>query len=65
MQTTTVLTCPECGRTETLEMPTDACVIFHQCAGCGTVLRPRAGDCCVYCSYGSVPCPSRQAERAG
>ncbi|HWG35043.1 MAG TPA: GDCCVxC domain-containing (seleno)protein [Gemmatimonadaceae bacterium] len=65
MQTTTVLTCPECGRTETLEMPTDACVIFHECAGCGRVLRPRKGDCCVYCSYGSVRCPSRQAESAG
>ena len=43
-------------------MPTDACLFFHECAGCGALLRPKAGDCCVFCSYGSVPCPPRQAE---
>ena len=58
--TTSVLTCPECSYAETLQMPTDACVFFHECASCGTVLRPKSGDCCVYCSYGSVPCPSIQ-----
>jgi hypothetical protein len=24
------------------------------------VIEPRPGDCCVYCSYGSVKCPSAQ-----
>jgi hypothetical protein len=43
-----------------MEMPTDACVFFHACSGCGTLLRPKAGDCCVFCSYGSVPCPPLQ-----
>jgi hypothetical protein len=42
-------------------MPTDACLFFHPCAACGTMLRPKAGDCCVFCSYGSVPCPPAQA----
>ena len=28
---------------------------------CGTLLRPKAGDCCVFCSYGSVKCPPVQA----
>jgi hypothetical protein len=32
--------------------------------GCGTRLKPKPGDCCVFCSYGSVPCPPIQAERA-
>lgn len=41
-------------------MPTDACQYFYDCRGCGAVLRPLAGDCCVFCSYGSVPCPSVQ-----
>ena len=41
-------------------MPTDACLFFHSCAGCGVVLRPKSGDCCVFCSYGSVPCPPMQ-----
>jgi len=45
-------------------MPTDACLFFHACAGCQTLLRPKAGDCCVFCSYGSVPCPPIQAGSA-
>ena len=56
-----VLTCPKCG-TETVEtMPTDACQFFYECTGCGELLQPKPGDCCVFCSYGSVPCPPIQA----
>lgn len=46
-------------------MPTDACVFFHACSACGVVLRPKAGDCCVFCSYGSVPCPPVQLAGPG
>lgn len=42
-------------------MPTDACLFFHECNSCHTLLRPKVGDCCVFCSYGSVPCPPIQA----
>ncbi len=55
-----VLTCPECGHVKTEEMPTDACQWFYECAECHAVLRPKAGDCCVFCSFGSVPCPPTQ-----
>lgn len=58
---TSVLTCPACGHAEALEMPTDACQWFHACSGCGKVLTPKPGDCCVFCSYGTVPCPPIQA----
>jgi hypothetical protein len=54
------LTCPHCGFVSVEVMPTDACVHFHQCAGCQAMLRPKAGDCCVFCSYGSVKCPPMQ-----
>ncbi|MDG4718146.1 MULTISPECIES: GDCCVxC domain-containing (seleno)protein [Thalassospira] len=57
---TSVLACPECGHVETETMPTDACQYFYDCKGCGAVLRPLAGDCCVFCSYGTVPCPPVQ-----
>jgi hypothetical protein len=60
-----VLTCPNCGVTHAEVMPTDACRFFYECSACGAKLRPRAGDCCVFCSYGSVPCPPVQARRAG
>jgi len=41
-------------------MPTDACVVFYNCKGCGAKLKPLPGSCCVFCSYGSVPCPPIQ-----
>jgi len=56
------ITCPSCGREERETMPTDACQFFYDGKGCGGVLKPKAGDCCVFCSYGSVPCPPVQAE---
>ena len=59
------LTCPHCGHEETMEMPTDACLFFHECAGCGKRLKPLAGDCCVFCSYGTVPCPPIQLNDPG
>lgn len=54
------LTCPECGHGEKLEMPPHACQSFHTCSGCGVRLKARDGDCCVFCSYGDVPCPPVQ-----
>jgi hypothetical protein len=61
---TSRLTCPHCGAAEDLEMPEDSCQWFHACAACGAVLRPRPGDCCVFCSYGTVPCPPVQTGGA-
>jgi hypothetical protein len=54
------LTCPVCRHFKHETMPTDACQWFYECERCETVLKPKPGDCCVYCSYGSVPCPSIQ-----
>jgi mercuric transport protein len=56
------ITCPNCGTARKETMPTDACRYFYECTGCGTRLKPKSGDCCVFCSYGSVPCPPMQAE---
>jgi hypothetical protein len=60
-----VITCPHCATFKAETMAADACQFFYVCTGCGAKLRPRPGDCCVFCSYGSVPCPPVQAERAG
>ena len=57
-----VLTCPACGFAKEETMPTDICQFFYTCSNCGTRLRPKPGDCCVYCSYGSEKCPSKQIE---
>jgi len=45
-------------------MPVDACQFFYDCKGCGGVLRPKAGDCCVFCSFGDIPCPPIQAAQS-
>ncbi len=59
------LICPECNYKEELIMPTDACLWFHECSACKILLKPKQGDCCVFCSYGSVPCPPIQLEASG
>ncbi len=55
------ITCAECGHSKDETMPTDTCQWFYDCKGYGTVLKPKAGDCCVNCSYATVPCPPVQA----
>ena len=59
-----IITCPRCGFAKLETMPIDACQYFYECSGCDTRLQPTRGDCCVFCSYGSVPCPPMQIERA-
>ncbi len=64
IEQSSVITCPHCGIAKSEIMLTNACQFFYECTGCGTLLRPKPGDCCVFCSYGSVTCPPIQAERA-
>lgn len=62
MTLVSTLVCPHCGAAKAEIMPTDACVFFYECRGCGALLRPKPGDCCVFCSYGSLPCPPKQRQ---
>lgn len=57
------ITCPECGHKQTAAMPTDACQFFFDCPNCRQLLKPKPGDCCVFCSYGTVPCPPIQKRK--
>ncbi len=59
-----VITCPHCGFARQETMPTDSCQFLYRCTNCQMVLRPKPGDCCVFCSYGSVPCPPKQSGDA-
>src|SRR6476469_8827169 len=54
MELLSTLVCPSCERSTAEAMPTDACQFFYDCKGCGQRLKPKPGDCCVFCSYGSV-----------
>ena len=51
--------CPHCGHHATETMPTDSCLFYYQCPGCSEMLKPKAGDCCVFCSYGDHQCPPK------
>lgn len=52
-----VLTCPFCGFSKEEKMPEDSCVFFYECTNCHQIIKPKPGDCCVFCSYGSYKCP--------
>ena len=58
-----VITCPNCGFKKEETMPTDACQYFYECENCKTVLKPNQGDCCVFCSFGTVKCPPTQKDK--
>lgn len=57
---TSRLRCPRCGTQKDEQMPINSCMFFYICSGCDERLQPLAGDCCVFCSYGTVPCPPIQ-----
>lgn len=62
MQLKSTIKCPECGFEREETMPTDSCQILYKCPNCKTILTPKEGDCCVFCSYGSIPCPPKQLK---
>ena len=54
------ITCPKCGFKKKETMPTEVCLIKYTCTKCKTDLHPKDGDCCVFCTYGTQKCPSKQ-----
>ena len=64
VQIKSTIVCPNCSFEKEEIMPQDACQFFYECEGCKAVLKPSEGDCCVYCSYGSVPCPPIQMNKS-
>lgn len=62
--TESVITCPFCGHSKNEKMPENACVYFYKCESCKTILKPLPGDCCVFCSFGTIKCPPRQKDES-
>ena len=58
IKVTATITCPTCGANTEAEIPEDACQIVWDCPACRTALRPKQGDCCVFCSYADRRCPT-------
>lgn len=58
-----VITCPVCGQQKEEVMAANECLFFYECKKCKTGLKPKDGDCCVFCSYGTFPCPPVQENK--
>ena len=56
------ITCPSCGFNKVQSMPENACLYFYECTNCAKIIKPKKGDCCVFCSYGDIKCPPIQNE---
>lgn len=59
---TCVITCPSCSYKSTEIMPVNYCQIWYKCKKCEIVIKPKKDECCIYCSYGNVMCPSKQKK---
>jgi rubredoxin len=53
IKATSIITCPVCGYRKEEEMPLGAWQHFYECENCETILKPEAGDVCVFCSHGT------------
>ncbi len=63
LETQSTITCPHCQFEKSETMLVDSCQVVYECQQCHDTLRPKVGDCCVFCSYGTNPCPPIQESR--
>jgi hypothetical protein len=56
------LTCPECGAEENVEMLSMEIARIYKCDTCNEISHVNEDECCVYCQYGEVKCPSEQVK---
>ena len=62
MKNKSIITCPGCGYKKEETIPENTCLQIYVCSNCGENLKPKAGDCCIFCSYGSVKCVPMQVN---
>lgn len=55
-----ILTCPACNHEMEVIMPVNSVQLIYECDRCYTLIRPKNTDCCVFCSYGTILCPTHQ-----
>ena len=58
MMNNAIITCPDCEFSKAEIMPSNQCIVFYECENCFLILRPLKNDCCVFCSYSDVQCPT-------
>ncbi|WP_293596999.1 MULTISPECIES: GDCCVxC domain-containing (seleno)protein [unclassified Polynucleobacter] len=60
----TTITCPNCRGQESLEISQGYSQHLYRCPSCSTILKPKSGDCCIFCSFGSLDCSSAEQNLA-
>jgi hypothetical protein len=58
------ITCPHCLATEMLEVPRGSSQHLYRCRACSNILKPKSGDCCIFCSFGDLDCSSAEQNLA-
>lgn len=64
VELTSIITCFSCGYKKIETISSNSCLFFYECENCKTVLKPKNGDCCVFCSYGTAKCPPMQINKS-
>jgi len=54
------LKCPECSFLYEEVMLENTCQTYYRCPDCQQQIKAKSDECCVFCSYGDVPCPQAQ-----
>jgi len=53
------VTCPKCGHTQPMEIPTISCQHAYKCENCKKNITTKK-SCCVFCDYGDRKCPTAE-----
>jgi len=58
-----IVQCPHCHFKVTERMSTTQQVREWECPACHKRVQASPGACCIFCEYGTVPCPAVQQGR--
>ncbi|QKM62380.1 GDCCVxC domain-containing (seleno)protein [Polynucleobacter antarcticus] len=59
-----IITCPHCEAHAPLKIPQGSSQHLYRCPCCSAFLKPKSGDCCIFCSFGNIHCSSSEQNLA-
>jgi hypothetical protein len=58
-----LIECPKCKASKEETMPLYFRQMYYACSACGHQVEVGEEDCCVFCAFSNVICPSGQEKR--